>query len=333
MKLETAYNFVIKLTTNCPANCKCCINRKKEIKLKDENNKTFDKTDFERICQCLKKMKGSYICLSGGEPTIVSNINEYFYIAHKNKLATRINTNGWNITKEKMKEWLTLGLEQIVLSIYSLDKTTLKTIRGNEELLNKSLNAAKILSEFRENYDFTFVIQTVIMKDNYNEMAEILKFAIENNVDIFWPSYLEDAFNLPLIRMQKKDIAKFKKDIIPKMKMVIYNSWIDTHQSQYLEVCLDNLYRKEYNNYIYHDKSFKCNWLGKHLTFYPNGTVYPCPGHDYFSSSIQYKIDYSKIDELFIDSLLKNINNMPANCKYCPQGVYQEINLQNVSRL
>lgn len=90
-------------------------------------------------------------------------------------------------------EWFALGLEQIVLSIYSLDKTTLKTIRGNEVLLNKSLNAAKILSEHKENYNFTFVIQMVIMKDNYNEMAEILKFAIENNADIFWPSYLEET--------------------------------------------------------------------------------------------------------------------------------------------
>mgnify|MGYP003166181365 CR=1 FL=1 len=28
--LHEDYNIVIKLTTNCPANCKCCSNRKRE---------------------------------------------------------------------------------------------------------------------------------------------------------------------------------------------------------------------------------------------------------------------------------------------------------------
>lgn len=28
------YNFVIKITTNCPAHCKCCVNRRKHLKIK-----------------------------------------------------------------------------------------------------------------------------------------------------------------------------------------------------------------------------------------------------------------------------------------------------------
>ena len=38
------YNFVIKITTNCPAHCKCCVNRKKAFENKNEN--TEDKGFF-----------------------------------------------------------------------------------------------------------------------------------------------------------------------------------------------------------------------------------------------------------------------------------------------
>ena len=40
---------------------------------------------------------------------------------------------------------------------------------------------------------------------------------------MFWPSYLEDAVNLPDIRMNEKEIEDFKKNIIPEMRRIIAN--------------------------------------------------------------------------------------------------------------
>lgn len=323
------FNFVVKLTTNCPANCKCCSNRKKEIFRKKENNKIFSISNFDKLCKAIKNAGGSYVCLSGGEPTIVNSINDYFKIAYSYGLSTRINTNGWNITEENLSNWISLGLNQIVLSIYSLNSNITRDIRGNESLQYRALNAANLIGKFRNNNNFEFIIQTVIMRNNYHEMADILELAINNNSDYFWPSYLEDAINLSEIRMEEEHILDFRNKIIPKMKSVIkkysriYNYNIDT-----LFNSIDKLYSNSYKNYIYHDNYFQCNWLGKHLTFYPNGFVYPCPGHEYFSSKYQIKLDYSKMDNCAIEQILNknkmlNINN----CKYCPQGVFQDINL------
>jgi len=330
VETERNFNFVVKLTTNCPANCKCCANRKREFKLKNENNKIFDISIFEKICINIKKVGGHYVCLSGGEPTMVSNIEEYLKIAHDNGLAIRMNTNGWEITEEKLTKWLSLGLEQIVLSVYSLNKITTKNIRGNEILFNKVINAAKVIKNLKPKNNFTFIVQTVIMRENYKEMADLLDFAIKHEADFFWPSYLEDAINLLEIRMPKEDIVNFKNEVIPQMKSVVEKSVFSTEHKEHLKKCINNLYKDEFDGYIYHKEDFNCYWLRNHLTFYPNGTIYPCPAHEYFSSKNQYKLDYSLIDDfLTIENLNKNINSKSIHYRYCPQGVYQELKLRS----
>lgn len=328
LKINRNYNIVVKLTTDCPGNCLCCTNRKKEIKNKNENNRIFDVSVFDRLCKNIQKIGGTYICLSGGEPTIVKNIDDYFEIAHSYGLATRINTNGWNVNKLQLKKWISLGLEQIVLSVYSLNENGIKTIRGNDKLLHRTIKAAKTICELKKSYDFLFVIQTVIMKNNYCEMPKLLEFAIKNNADAFWPSYLEDAINLPDIRMEHTDIDLFKAKITPEMKSVIDKYF--HNGKKHLYSSLEGIYKNYYDNYIYHLETYQCHWLGRHLTLYPNGTIYPCPGHDYFSSNCQYKINYDSIDEFITtENINKNKFNNSYHCKYCPQGVFQEIKLSN----
>ena len=75
------YNFIVKLTTGCPGNCKCCRDRQENFKLKNEKNSIFDIDVFEKICKNIKKLNGSYVCVSGGEPTMIRNIDDYIKIA------------------------------------------------------------------------------------------------------------------------------------------------------------------------------------------------------------------------------------------------------------
>ena len=111
------FNFVVKLTTGCPGNCKCCKDRQENFKYKNEKAQIFDINVYKKICANIKKLGGSYICLSGGEPTMVKNLDDYIKIAKQYGLATRINTNGWNVTEENLEQWLYYGLDQIVLSV------------------------------------------------------------------------------------------------------------------------------------------------------------------------------------------------------------------------
>ena len=221
------YNFIVKLTTGCPGNCKCCRDRQENFKLKNEKNSIFDIDVFEKICKNIKKLNGSYVCVSGGEPTMVRNIDDYIKIAKKYKLATRINTNGWNVTKENLESWLKNGLDQIVLSIYGLDENSIIETRGNRLIFDKSMRAVEVIKELKKKYKFIFIIQTIIMKENYKQMPQLLNYAIDSDTNLFWPSYLEDAINLPEVRLSCEEINDFKNNIIPKMKEIINKKVVD----------------------------------------------------------------------------------------------------------
>lgn len=325
------YNFAIKLTTNCPGNCTCCKNRQDNFKIKDTEKKAFNLETFNKICKCIKKIGGSYICLSGGEPTIISNLTDYIKLASNQGLNVRLNTNGWGITEEKFNEWIKAGLGQVVLSIYSLDRTITGLARGNPYIYDRVIKAADIIKKVKETNDFVFIVQSVIEKDNYLEIAEIFNFAMEHDADMYWPSYLEDAINLENIRLTEKNIKKFKSEVIPKMEMYINN--YDKYKGIKNKIILDirKIYNKEYKNYIYHDSNITCPWLGKHFTFYPNGIVDPCLGHEYFKSKYQWHIDYENIEDFFTkDNLEKSMLVQYEYCKYCPQGEHKSICLSEL---
>ena len=323
------YNFIVKVTTGCPGNCKCCRDRQENFKYKS-NSKVFDKNVFEKICSNIRKLGGSYICLSGGEPTMVPNIDEYILIAKKYGLATRINTNGWNVTKDNLEKWLNNGLDQIVLSIYGIDEEKIINTRGNKLIYEYSIRALGAIKELKIKYKFIFIIQTIIMKDTYKEMDKILNLAIEHKANLFWPSYLEDAINLPDIRMTENEIKDFKNNVIPKMKSVIMSKKFNNNLTERLLKSLDKYYNDGINNYIYHEEDVNCHWAGHHFTFYPNGIIDPCPGHEYFKSNYQYKIDYKEIDEFMKIENLQKVEHICFDyCKYCPQGRHHEISFMD----
>lgn len=326
------FNFIIKLTTSCPGNCECCRDRQENFKYKNENTSIFDINVFEKICANIKKLKGTYICFSGGEPTMVKNIGDYIKMAKKYGLATRINTNGWNLTEENLDNWLKSGLDQVVLSVYGLDEKTVLKTRGNRLIFERTLKAVNAIKKLKEKYKFIFIIQTIIMKETYKQMPELLNFAIDNKANLFWPSYLEDAVNLPDIRMNEADIEDFKKNIIPEMRKIIVNKVQNAEIVFKIEKALNSFYNDGINVYEYHKKGENCHWIGQHFTFYPNGTIDPCPGHEYFKSDYQYKINYDKIEDFMkLDNLNKCRNICFDYCRYCPQGMHHEISFMPIT--
>lgn len=320
-------NFIIKITTSCPGQCLCCINRKNNIA---DNNSSgiFDIKVYEKLCKCIKNIGGTYICLSGGEPTLIPNLNEYILIANNAGLSVRLNTNGWNVTKDKIDSWLSSGLDQIVLSLYGTDRDTVEKTRGNALLYEKAMHAVSLLGEYKNIKKFIFIIQTVIMKTNYKYIPKIFEIALKNRADLFWASYLEDAVHLDEIRMSTDDIHDFKTNIIPLMQKTADKYDLENIKS--LHSSLKGYYNDFFLDYKYHKKGQSCSWIGNHFTFYPNGRIDPCPGHEYFRSNYQWKIDYNNIEEFVSLENLHKYRGLCFNyCQFCPQGIHHEVYLTN----
>lgn len=319
-------NFIIKITTNCPCKCPCCTNRRNNMAV-NNYTKSFDIKIFERICSCIKAIGGKYLCLSGGEPTIVPNLCEFISIANKIGLSVRLNTNGFGVTQGKLDSWFAAGLDQIVLSIYGMDKDVVAKARGNLLIFERSLKAAELLGECKNRESFIFIIQTVIMKTTYKQIPQIFELALKNNADLFWASYLEDAIHLDEIRMEPENINEYKAVMVPAMKRIAKQ--FKRVNIGLVQTSLDGYYKDPYPNYLYHKTGENCSWIGNHFTFYPDGRVDPCPGHEYFQSEFQWKIDYNNVEDFItLENLCKYRGEHLDYCQYCPQGVHQEVCLR-----
>ncbi|MFA5886359.1 MAG: radical SAM protein [Patescibacteria group bacterium] len=321
---------VAKLTLNCPGNCKCCANRQELFNDKSKGGRLMSLELFLKICRELRELGGGYISLSGGEPTLLPNIVEYIKIAKQNQLVVRINTNGWGITEEFLTKWLDEGLDQICLSIYGLSSEEVAIMRGNKEIQTRTMNALDILSRVRRKRPFLFIMQTIIMRTNYTIIPKLLKKAFESKCDFFWPSYLEDAFNLPELRLDESDVSDFKDNISPKIIQIIKNNVTD--KKQYKELCgqVDKYFNNcTYLNGVYREgANLSCSLLGHFLLIYPNGLVAPCPGHEYFVSCKELLFEDKTLGDILLSDKFKDFYlHHNQYCFYCPRGLHVGLKL------
>ena len=123
-----------KITTQCPANCKCCNERLENFQKMQKSDKTL-KELFEKIEEIFSHFQEKYLSITGGEPTLIQSLSKYVKQVSKEGIYVGIDTNGWNINKEWLKEMESAGLKYILFSVYSMNELVFEQLRGSENCI------------------------------------------------------------------------------------------------------------------------------------------------------------------------------------------------------
>lgn len=86
--------------------------------------------DWKKIIDKLYKANVPMVTFTGGEPTVREDIASL--VAYAEKMVTRLNTNGVNLTPELVKALKTAGLDSVQVTLYSHDEGTHNTLVGCE---------------------------------------------------------------------------------------------------------------------------------------------------------------------------------------------------------
>ena len=162
---------VVELTEACNFNCKWCYanagGRHDAEHMSWENSM--------KLVDVLAKAGVKQITCGGGEPTLYPYLDEFIRYARGKGLIVHMITNGYLLTKERTNELKDAGLSQVQIDIDSLDPKKHDAIRGMPDSWERAVQALKNAKDC----GMSCVAQTVLTKENENEILDIFKFARE----------------------------------------------------------------------------------------------------------------------------------------------------------
>ena len=202
-KLET---LVIKPLMQCNSECSFCESR---LELYEQNRleTPLSLTDWDAIIGDACDLGLKSIFISGGEPTLYTDLVELVSICKRYNLRIGLNSNGTLFTDGFCESLSTAGLDSCTISIYSHDPEKHNEIRGMTDAYQRASNSLTKLAS----YGIKTNLQTILTRDNMLDFDKYLEFAATLDINTLFISYLEGGLgaNHPSV----EDITQFKQNI------------------------------------------------------------------------------------------------------------------------
>lgn len=242
--IQLQYNYT------CNFKCKhCAIER-----FKQQDGRTLTVEDVKRIADQADKMGLASICISGGEPLIFPDLKDVVDAIGPQRFVISMDTNGWFLTKEKIKWLVDIGVDRIHLSIDGLESNH-AMFRGIKGSWQRCINAL----EYCKKYGLGVIINIVATKSLISS-GELIK--------------------------QLDFIAKFGQHasiIFAKPVGAFEQCWgevLDTEDIKYIQTLHQQLGGK-YNTSTHLSPNcgyeFGCMCFKRHFSITAHGDVLPCP--------------------------------------------------------
>jgi len=310
----------ITIDTNpdqCNLNCIMCDTHSIYNDNSKPNRKFMDESLLEKsIDEAIKLGVKEIIPTTMGEPLLYGYFDTFIDKLSKSNVKLNLTTNGTfpHIGVEKWANKLLPVLSDIKISINSIDSQINESIMINDNT-QKKLEDIKTFISLRDklNPSVTITLQVTFLKSNLNDLENIIKFAIANNIDRvkghqLWITYEE---------IKDESLQNSTK------KINEWNSFIDKIEKYKNDINLVNFEKLEsQNNTNTVPTNYDCPFLGKELWIDYNGDFNVCcaPSDKRASLGSWGNIQDTKIIDIFnskeYQNLMLNYKNEDI-CKIC----------------
>lgn len=280
------YSYLrVSLTKDCNANCKFCHNEGQNQGLKGNNTtqqrSLLSEEQYEYISKFFRK-SFSKVLFTGGEPTTVSNLPEIIKIFKKDGYSTKITTNGFALTPSLQLKLKNVGLDEINISIPSLDEKEHSEAFGIENMLPIVLKNLSFLPyTFPDKVKINFM--AIEGKNVPNQLIEMSNISAKYNIPISFLTLVSDnnknllsnkVFNHLKEALGEPELKKIKGKFGDKKFYTFNNGCVwefdDFREESYKKEALNNDYCNNCN------KNDKCTEGPYALRILHNSKIKPC---------------------------------------------------------
>ena len=153
------------ITYRCPERCIHCY-------IDDRRQKELSTQEIETILKDARDMNVLFITYSGGEVFIRKDFVKILKITRRLGFSIKLITSGYLIQEKEVKILKDLKVLNVGVSLYSHKAETHDRITSVKGSFEKTVNAIKLLNQAK----ISVTIKTSIMKDNYRDYPELLKW-------------------------------------------------------------------------------------------------------------------------------------------------------------
>ncbi len=310
----------ITIDTNpdqCNLNCIMCDTHSIYNDNSKPNRKFMDKDLLEKsINEAIDIGVKEIIPTTMGEPLLYKYFDTFIDILSKSNVKLNLTTNGTfpNIGVEQWAEKLLPVLSDIKISINSIDEKVNESIMVSDDT-KKKLEDIKTFVKLRNKLypNVSITLQVTFLKSNLNDLEDIIKFAIENNINRvkghqLWITY--DEIEDESLQNSAKKIDKWNNFI----------SGIAKYRGKVKLVNFEKL--KPQNNTNIIPFNYNCPFLGEELWIDYNGDFNICcaPSDKRKTLGSWGNIKNTEIIDMFNSIEYKNlIDNYKSEniCKIC----------------
>jgi MoaA/NifB/PqqE/SkfB family radical SAM enzyme len=223
-------NFVmLSLTSRCQCSCLHCGVRTQNA----DNRPWLDKRDYFGIIDESQRLGAFSVYFFGGEPLLVPELFEYIAYAGTKGLNTRCDTNGLLLDEGMVVRLKKAGLDEIGISIDSLNNEIHDKNRGVEGTLKKALSGLSLSGKHR----LKCYISTVATRQSLinGDLRKIVQFAMHtgNRVRILSPVNCGQWENSEDIALTAEDV-RMVRSFLKRGKIFWDSELVDTEDSPFL---------------------------------------------------------------------------------------------------
>ena len=251
---EGLFKCEINITSLCQHRCTMCFRDSNFL----NKNEYLPFADLKKYFYWFRMNGLSDVFISGGEPLLYPNIDEFLEYLEELRYDVGIVTNGVLLDKHS-KSLARENITEIRVSLLGLNKVHDKIVKKPDSfcrIIVNLKNAKKLLKKIQINF--------TALKSNYSELKQLVYY-LTNEIGIS-----KILVGLPFITPENEE--KMKNEILSiEEKKELFNC-IDELQEEFQEVILNSIYSKNKENKLY---PF-CGIANRPFCINCDGQIWPC---------------------------------------------------------
>lgn len=316
-------HLVIKPTLGCTASCPTCVSRRRLHRALEGARLSL--VDWARVFSDASALGAWQLTISGGEPTLYEGLADLVRLGKRHGWLVRLNSNGGFDDEQLVEELLDAGLDVVDISLYSATAELHDAMRGRRGLWAQATRNIALLAKLQaRRRGFRVITQTVLTRENYQELPQLLELHRRLGSCGLLVSYLEGDFE-GRHQLSVHQVNRFRREVLPQALEVCRGlDWLtrDLATSAVERIfSLRTLSPERWARGAYRPSRGACSIPSTQALILANGDVHPCNIVEYTHQPVVGNVLREPLRRVWHDQPWASFRReLHPDCQRCPMA-------------